>query len=124
MTEHIPDLRIEAVKQEAGPDLLRIEQTDSSGQSYVIDLHPLHVHYLAERLGIVSAAQRGALEEVRALRRRMLVLRDRIDELDDFLHASGHDWENEILQMLAYSSAASQFANEFCADVPVMVEGT
>lgn len=121
MSEHIPDLRIEAVQHD-GANLLRIEQIDGSGQSYIIDLHPLHVHHLAERLGIIDAAHRGAIEEVRALRRRMLLLRDRIDELDDIVRKSGIDRHADITELSTYSFATIQMANEFCADIPERIE--
>lgn len=121
MTEHFPDLVIESVDR-GGVALLRIEQTDYSGNSYVIDLHPLQVHRLAEMVGIAAPAHRGAMEEVQALRRRMLLLRDRIDELDDIARKSGIERHTDITELSTYSFATVQLANEFCADIPESVE--
>src|SRR5690606_6587298 len=111
--EHIPDLRIETVR-DGGVEILCLEQVDGSGQSETVALHPIHVHYLAERLGIVDPAHRGAIEEVRALRRRLLILRDRIDELDDMLIKSGLEKHEDISALVEHSLATFLIAGEFC----------
>lgn len=121
MAENIPNLVIDAVDN-GGVQLLRIEQTDTNGQSYVIDLHPLHIQRLAQMINIFESTHRGGAKEVSTLRRRMLLLRDRIDELDDILSKSGIERHADITELTTYSFATVQLANEFCMDIPGSVE--
>lgn len=122
MKEYIPDLHIESAEQD-GTCLLRIEQTDYSGNAYSIDLHPLHVHRLAELVGIVDPSHRGAIQELQTLRRRMLLLRDRIDQFDELLRNSGIERHADISELAAHSLATLQLVDEFCMGIPEPSEG-
>jgi hypothetical protein len=114
LTENIPQLGIE--NNEDGT--ITLEQ-DWSGNVDRVTVHPLHLRYIAERMGLVrevSASEADMVRTITTLKRRLRVLLQRIDQLDDWLRqveAKGH--ENLSLET-TYSFATWELASEFCAD--------
>lgn len=130
MTEHIPHLNIETLDN----GNLRLEN-ESVGDSYVVDLHPIHVRLLAERLGLISipngphADQLTSAEQARDLdrvKRNMLRVRQHALQLQHSF-ATGADWKHADLtfEMCLINSlvdlldmAVDDFADDFTEHDP------
>jgi hypothetical protein len=95
---------------------INLEQDCGSGEVHRIDLHPMHVRMLAQRLGMFNG-DGDAWRRVATLERRMRLLLARIDRLDTLLlnaAARGHEGlEAETI----YSGATLDLATEFCAEM-------
>ena len=109
---NIPNLKIESNDD----GLITLEQ-DWCGNVDRVAIHPLHLRYMAETFGLVTTSDPQATKTIGALTRRLLVLRERIDRLDDYLlncsdHAHANlDWE------VTFSRATCDIAAEFCAEL-------
>ena len=68
----IPHLNIEVLPG----GLIRLEN-ESMGDSYVVDIHPVHLRHIAEKMGLVESSDPTAAKTIATLRRHMLALRDR-----------------------------------------------
>ena len=99
MNEHIPHLNIESLDN----GNLRLEN-ESMGETYVVDIHPMHVRLLAERTGLIKAGdangeQRTLAEQGRELdrlKRNMLRVRAHAVELQDDFRKNA-DWDHADL---------------------------
>jgi len=115
MNTEIPHLKIERLEN----GCIRLEN-ESAGDSYVVDIHPLHLRYIAEKLGLVremSASEADALRMVDKLARRLKVLHERVMQMDQWL------WEHQdatcadISIEIWYSAGTLDLSNEFQADI-------
>lgn len=115
MNEHIPHLNIETLEN----GNLRLEN-ESMGDSYCVDIHPIHLRMMAERLGLVremSASEADALRTVDKLARRLRVLQSRIEQLQRWL-ADAPDMENaDINTEYWFNDATLDLANEFLREI-------
>jgi hypothetical protein len=100
MNEFIPHLSIETLDN----GNLRLEN-ETVGDSYVVDLHPIHVRLLAERLGLIaipsepSADQPTLAEQARdidRLKRNMLRVHQHALQLQ-YSFANDADWKHADL---------------------------
>jgi hypothetical protein len=95
-----------------------IEQDGGCGEVDRICLHSLHVRHLASELGLLKG-DADAWTRVRTLERRLLILRDRIEQLDNMLWSvpcmpPGSGPTSDCV----YSDSTLIIADEFCADLP------
>jgi hypothetical protein len=95
---------------------VQLEQDAGCGEVARIEVHPVFVRLLAEKLGMLGDAS-GSKQHA-ALVRRMCLLRDRIAVLHDMLISircyppgSGDDSPENL-----YSESSLEMADEFCAD--------
>ncbi len=118
-TERIPELKIE---HDPETNTLMLEQ-EWSGNVDRIELHPLHVRLMAEKIGLLSPRDNGYHPSAATLTRRLLVLRERINHLAKHLALySDHD-HADLDYETDYANATSDIAIEFCADfAPARVE--
>lgn len=100
MNEHIPHLSIETLDN----GNLRLEN-ESMGDSYVVDLHPIHVRLLAEQLGLIAKpAEPNAdattfaeqARDIDRLKRSLLRVRQHALELQ-YKFANDADWKHADL---------------------------
>ncbi len=111
--EHIFDLRIEFEND----GCILLEQNDGSGNVERVAIHPSQLRYLAEKGGLVPTHDPEALKTIDTLKRRMKVLRDRIDHLGEYLTLySDHDHANLDYEV-SYITATADIAEEFCLDL-------
>ena len=101
--EHIPDVSLEFM--DGG--LVRIEQSAGSGESYMVDLHPIHVSFIAERMGLLKTGpdlshgtDAGRVQQIATLTRRVHWLADRISEIGDHLP---HDMDERCADAHAFN---------------------
>jgi hypothetical protein len=130
MNEHIPHLSIETL----GNGNLRLEN-ESMGDSYAVDLHPIHVRLLAERLSLIAKPFESNADEptfaeqardIDRLKRNMLRVRQHALELQ-CKFANDADWKhadltfemgliNTLVDLL--DMAVDDFADNFTSHDP------
>ena len=86
MNDDIPSLKIEHMDDGIGDGLILLEQ-DSGGNVDRIAIHPVHLRYLAENMGLAETGDPQALKTIATRQRRMLLLRDRSEHLSHWLHS-------------------------------------
>jgi len=99
---------------------VRVTDKSDPGQDYSVDLHPIHLRLIAERLGLmatVSDTEAQALRMVDKLVRRMGVLHERILQLDRWLWDQTDFEDANIETEIWFSAATLELSNEFRAEI-------
>lgn len=115
MNEKIPQLNIETLEN----GNIRLE-SESEGQRNVIDLHPIQLRLMAETTGLIRTPSAGEVESARraaTLKRRILVLKDRINHLQIWLCACSDTRHADLTYEQDYATATADICTEFCADL-------
>ena len=115
MNDSIPDLKIELMDDGRGDGLTLLEQ-DSGGNIDRVALHPIHLRYMAEKMGLVGTSDPQAAKTIATLQRRMVLLRDRIDTLHHYLVNHSDHKHADLSYEVTYATACIDIADEFCAD--------
>jgi hypothetical protein len=116
MNDSIPDLKIERMDDGIGDGLIILEQ-DNGGNVDRVAIHPLHLRHLAEKSGLIATSDPQAVTTIARLERRMRLLRDRIDQLGDWLTNHPGRAHADLDREIIYIEATSDLADEFCADM-------
>ena len=116
MNDSIPDLKIEHITDGVGDGLIMLTQ-DNSGNVDSVAIHPIHLRYMAEKLGLIESSDPKAQKTLAMLTRRLLVLRDRIDRLHDFLANHSDHRHADLTWETGYALATADIAEEFCFDL-------
>lgn len=115
MNTEIPHLKIERLAN----GCIRLEN-ESMGDSYMVDVHPLHLRYMAEQLGLVGAmsdTEAQALRTVDKLTRRLNLLHERIAKMDSWLWEHRDFDEADINVEVWFSKATLDLSTEFQAEI-------
>lgn len=112
LNDHIQNLTIET--DDDGNILL---EQDTGGNIARVTLHPTHLRYLAEKMGLVETSDPAAQKTIAMLTRRLLVLRERIDHLDDWLTNCSDTKHANLDYEQHFAGATADIAYEFCADL-------
>lgn len=115
MNDSIPDLKIELMDDGIGEGLIILEQ-DDSGNVDRVAIHPLHLRYMAEKMGLIETSDPQAAKTIATLTRRMRLLRDRIDRLHNYLVNHSDHKHAALSYEVTYATACIDLADEFCAD--------
>lgn len=109
--DEMPHLKIELLED----GLIRLEN-ESMGDGYIVAIHPLHLRYMAEKMGLVETSDPQAAKTIATLQRRMVALRDRIDTLHHYLVNHSDHKHADLSYEVTYATACIDIADEFCAD--------
>ena len=116
MNDSIPELKIEMMDDGQGDGLILLEQ-DNCGNIDRVAIHPIHLRYIAEKMGLVESSDPTAAKTIATLQRRMLALRDRIESLADWMaRYSDHkhaDLSHETTLLHAMADLASEWYHDF-----------
>ena len=116
MNDNIPELKIEMMDDGQGDGLIFLEQ-DSCGNIDRVAIHPIHLRYMAEKMGLVESSDPTAAKTIATLQRRMVALRDRIESLADWMaRYSDHkhaDLSHETTQLDAMADLAREWCHDF-----------
>ena len=115
MNDNIPELKIEMTDDGQGDGLIFLEQ-DSCGNIDCVAIHPIHLRYMAEKMGLVESSDPTAAKTIATLQRRMLVLRDRLENLHDYLVNHSDHRHADLSYEVTCATACLDIADEFCAD--------
>lgn len=114
--EEIPAVDIEMMEN----GNVRITDKSCLDQDYSVDLHPIHLRLIAERMGLareMSASEADALRMVDKLARRLKLLHGRIKQLQKWL-ADAPDMENaDINAEYWFNDATLDLATEFIREI-------
>ncbi|MDG5973724.1 hypothetical protein H010_00585 [Hydrogenophaga taeniospiralis CCUG 15921] len=114
MTEDIPQLTITSLPN----GNVRLENVDPVGNEVnVVDIHPIQVRLIAERLGLVPTSDVTTARRIETLCRRLRVLQHRVGHLADYLiNDSDHEHANLEWEM-TFAAGTRDIADEFVADL-------
>lgn len=117
--EHISNLTIEI--EEDGSVVL---EQDCTGNISRVWVHPVQLRYIAEKMGLVETSDPKAAKTIATLERRLLVLRDRIDELHDYLVNHSDHKHADLSYEVTFSRASLDIVEEFCHDLDEQPDNT
>lgn len=121
----IPHLNIEVL--ESG--CIRLEN-ESMGDSYTVDLHPVHLRHIAEKVGLVAEMSASDAELLRTERERVVDLERTLDrfkrsllhfkvraeQLHDNILSSSQRGHEDLGIEVAQSAALADFAEFVCIE--------
>jgi hypothetical protein len=109
---NMPGLRVEWA---GGPDDEICLEQEFGGQAHLVSIHPAQLLLIAERIG----AKRASTEALTIARqaRQLRLLRERITELDRWLHAVDQAGHEDLTAELVFSFATKEIADAFVADL-------
>ncbi len=116
MNDSISDLKIEHITDGMGDGLIVLTQ-DNCGNTDSVAIHPIHLRYMAEKLGLIESSDPKAQKTLATLTRQMLALRARIDYLADWLANHSDHKHADLSYELTYATATADIAEEFCFDL-------
>lgn len=116
LNDNIPELKIELLDDGKGEALILQEQ-DSSGNVDRVAIHPIHLRYLAEKMGLIETSDPTARKTIATLTRRLLLLNQRIQHLDNWLRTFSDTKHADLTYELGFSGGTSDMAAEFCAEL-------
>jgi hypothetical protein len=111
----IPELNIELVEDKQG-SLILLEQ-DSGGNTDRVAIHQIHLRYMAEKFGLITTSDPTAHKTIAMLTRRLLLLRDRMDNLHNYLVNHSDHKHADLSYEVTYATACVDLADEFCAEL-------
>ena len=115
MDDCIPELKIETIDDEHGT-LIMLTQ-DSGGNEDRVGIHPLHLRHMAEQFGLISYADPAAHRVIATLERRMLLLRDRINHLGEWMAKHSDHKHADLSYEVTHLTATSDLVDEFCHEI-------
>ena len=115
MNDSIPDLKIEMMNDDHGEGLILLEQ-DSGGNLDRVAIHPIHLRYMAEKMGLLESSDPTAQKTIATLKRRMMALRDRIESLADWMAKYSDHKHADLSHETTQLNAMADLAREWCCD--------
>ena len=121
----IPHLNIEVLPG----GLIRLEN-ESMGDSYTVDLHPVHLRYISEKMGLIAETsatdaellrtERGQVADLkRAMdryKRALLCIRGKAEQLHDNISSSAQKGHEDLGIEVAQSAALADFVEHICVE--------
>lgn len=114
-------LSAECFADKTGPAIM-LTQQDGTDEPHSVLLHPWQLRAVCEQFWII-ASDPTTQKTIAMLTRRLLVLRDRIDHLDDYLAHYSDSRHADLSYEQTYASATADIAAEFCIDLAGMPPG-
>lgn len=116
INDQIPDLKIERMEDGIGAGLILLEQDDGSGNIGSVAIHPIHLRYMAEKFGLVESSDMQAKKMIATLRRRLLMLNDRVAHLADYLANHSDHKHADLMYEMTYARATADLGDEYCVE--------
>lgn len=113
MTHH--HLAAEEVNDNSGPAIM-LTQQEGIEDPHVVLIHPWQLRAICEQFGII-ASDTVAEKTIVTLKRRMHLLRDRIENLHNYLTNHSDHRHADLSYEVTYATACIDLADEFCADL-------
>jgi hypothetical protein len=116
LNDNIPELKIEFMADGMGDGLILLEQ-DSCGNIDRVAIHPIHLRYMAEKMGLVETSDPSAHKTIAMLTRRLQLLNHRIQHLDNWLRNYSDSKHADLTYEQTYSGGTADMATEFCIEL-------
>ena len=113
-TDSIPHLKIEVLEN----GNIRLEN-ESMGDSYAVDIHPIHLQHLAEKMGLAREVTVTASELVRDMgryKRALVLIRDRAEQLHQNIYGLSQLGHEDMSIEVAQSAALADIADHICVE--------
>ncbi len=120
MNERFEQLTIEIADDDKGRFII-LRQEDC-GNSDTVTIHPMHLRYMAAKFGLVETSDPQASKTIATLKRRLLVLHERIEFLQGYLANHSDHKHADLSYEVTYATATLDIADEFCAEFEVQGE--
>lgn len=114
MNDSIPNLKIELMNDN-DENLILLEQ-DSGGHIARLAIHSIHVRYIAEKMGLIPSSDLGAAKTIATMQRRIVALRDRIENLADWMAKYSDHKHADLSHETTQLDAMAELAREWCYD--------
>ncbi len=112
LTHH--HLSAEAVNDKHGPAIL-LTQQDGIEEPQSVLVHPWQLRAVCEQFGIIASDPQAA-KTIATLQRRMVKLRERIDDLADWMAKHSDHEHADLSYETTQLRALQDLAGEWCAD--------
>ena len=113
LTHH--HLKAEWVEDDYGTAVMLTQQDDCGNEPDTVLIHPWQLRAVCEQFGII-ASDPQAQKTIAMLTRRLLLLRDRMDNLHNYLVNHSDHKHADLSYEVTYATACVDLADEFCAD--------
>lgn len=113
LTHH--ELTAEWVNNNQGKAIMLTQPADNYDEPGSVLVHPWQLHAVCEQFGIIASDPKAA-KTIATLERRLLVLRERISTLHDYLCNNSDHKHADLTWEVTYATATCDIADEFCAD--------
>lgn len=124
-TDTIPHLNIEVLPG----GLVRLEN-ESMGDTYAVDMHPVQLRHIAEKMGLIAElsatdaellrTERGRVAELKGAvdryKRALLHLRARAEQLHENVVSCSQRGHEDLGVEVAQSAALADFAEHICVE--------
>ena len=114
MNERFEQLTIEIADDKKGRFI--ILRQEGCGNSESVAIHPMHLRYIAEKIGLIPTTDPQAARTIATLQRRLGVLHQRIESLHGYLLNNSDHKHADLSYELTYATATLDIADEFCAE--------
>jgi len=107
----------ELMTDDKGQFISLAQHDDCMNEPSTVYLHPWQLRAILERFGAVAADNESA-KTIATLERRLLVLRDRLDDLHSYMVNHSDHKHADLSYEMTLLSASLDIADEFCHDLP------
>lgn len=108
------NLAAEEINDEKGPAIM-LTQQEGIEDAHIVLVHPWQLRAVCEQFGIIASDPQAATT-IATLQRRMILLRDRINNLHDYLLNHSDHRRADLSYELTYATATADIADELCAE--------
>lgn len=116
LNDNIPDLNIEFMNDGKGEGLILLSQFTGE-DDICVSIHPVHLRYMAEKMGLIETSDPAARKTITTLTRRLQLLNCRIQHLDNWLRTLPDSDQADLTYEIGFSGGTSDMAAEFCAEL-------
>ena len=113
LTHH--HLTAELVHDECGTAIMLTQQEDGYNEPSTVLVHPFQLRAVCEQFGIITSDPQAA-KTIATLQRRMVGLRERIDDLADWMAKHSDHRHADLSYETTQLDALLDLAGEWCAD--------
>lgn len=120
LSADIPGLKIECADNENADSLITLVQDDACGNIDTVILHPIHVRYLAEHMGLLEMADQQSQKTIAAMKRRLEAPYDRIAFLHNYLCNYSDNKHADLFFEQGYAAATVDIGYEYLIESGVL----
>lgn len=114
LTHH--ELTAEWVNDKQGLAIMLTQPADNYDDPGTVLVHPWQLRAVCEQFGIIASDSQAA-KTIATLTRRLLLLNERIQHLDDWLRTLSDTDHADLTYEIGFSGGTSDMAAEFCAEL-------
>lgn len=110
------ELTAEWVNDNQGRAIMLTQPADNYDEPGTVLIHPWQLRAVCEQFGIIASDPQAA-KTIATLTRRLMVLRDRIDHLANYLANHSDSKHADLSFEQTYATATAEIADEFCKEM-------